>query len=269
MGGTLSGGVTRMLDGTFAPQGSFVFVPGGELHQVLNSRTGHGTVIGHWEIRNTNQIGTPDRAYELLIWDNAYTLIFPYTITNPVVKGAAKVAAKKTGAGTGVGSGAVTYLSATPLGAKTPAIRAIGTAVTTAEALQIVISAAIGGSSSYSIHPVSGVRIDSAGFPVFDSKFNAMLDSSLYTVSDFLQFKNATQQLHNAIQLDSSLRHQFTGHVNTERQLDQISRGIRPEGYTWHHHQDSGILQLVDSTLHQQTGHIGGRSIWGGGATNR
>ena len=36
-----------------------------------------------------------------------------------------------------------------------------------------------------------------------------------------------------------------------------------PAGYTWHHHQDYGAMQLVDRATHAATGHTGGFSIWG------
>lgn len=35
-----------------------------------------------------------------------------------------------------------------------------------------------------------------------------------------------------------------------------------PKGYTWHHHQDFGRMQLVESKVHSQTGHTGGFSLW-------
>ena len=35
--------------------------------------------------------------------------------------------------------------------------------------------------------------------------------------------------------------------------------------YTWHHYQDLGKMQLVPTKIHQQTGHIGGDSLWGMG----
>jgi len=35
-------------------------------------------------------------------------------------------------------------------------------------------------------------------------------------------------------------------------------------GYTWHHHQDRGRMQLVDETVHRRTGHIGGEAMSGG-----
>ena len=35
-----------------------------------------------------------------------------------------------------------------------------------------------------------------------------------------------------------------------------------PKGYTWHHHQDNGRMQLVESEVHRKTGHTGGFSLW-------
>ncbi|HEZ4939962.1 TPA: HNH endonuclease, partial [Neisseria meningitidis] len=31
--------------------------------------------------------------------------------------------------------------------------------------------------------------------------------------------------------------------------------------YTWHHHQDTGRMQLVPEEKHSPTGHIGGRAM--------
>jgi A nuclease of the HNH/ENDO VII superfamily with conserved WHH len=35
-----------------------------------------------------------------------------------------------------------------------------------------------------------------------------------------------------------------------------------PKNYTWHHHQDYGRMQLVDKSIHRNTGHSGGFSEW-------
>ena len=35
-----------------------------------------------------------------------------------------------------------------------------------------------------------------------------------------------------------------------------------PKGYTWHHHQTMGRMQLVETGVHSQTGHTGGFSLW-------
>jgi len=36
-----------------------------------------------------------------------------------------------------------------------------------------------------------------------------------------------------------------------------------PKGYIWHHHQDSGRMQLVEQKVHQKTGHDGAWALWG------
>jgi hypothetical protein len=114
------------------------------------------------------------------------------------------------------------------------------------------------------VHPVTRVPFDAFGFPIFESRFNATIDLSLYPASNYVQFKTATQQLWQAIQRNPALASQFTS-----QDLVDISRGITPSGYTWHHHQRPGLLQLVDQTIHEKTGHKGGRSIWGGGSEKR
>jgi hypothetical protein len=35
-----------------------------------------------------------------------------------------------------------------------------------------------------------------------------------------------------------------------------------PSGYTWHHHEVPGIMQLVDSKVHRSIGHEGGAFFW-------
>ena len=35
-----------------------------------------------------------------------------------------------------------------------------------------------------------------------------------------------------------------------------------PKGYTWHHHQTTGRMQLVESSVHLRTGHTGGFHLW-------
>jgi hypothetical protein len=35
-------------------------------------------------------------------------------------------------------------------------------------------------------------------------------------------------------------------------------------GYTWHHHQDVGRMQLVPTDIHRWVKHIGGFEMWGG-----
>ncbi|OTX31255.1 hypothetical protein BK717_21870 [Bacillus thuringiensis serovar malayensis] len=42
-----------------------------------------------------------------------------------------------------------------------------------------------------------------------------------------------------------------------------FKQGETPKHYTWHHHQDTGRMQLVDYQIHHDTGHTGGYKILG------
>ncbi|MEK3806090.1 HNH endonuclease [Bacillus sp. FSL H8-0547] len=48
-----------------------------------------------------------------------------------------------------------------------------------------------------------------------------------------------------------------------EDDLIDLNAGTTPEKYTWHHHQNPGRMELVDSEIHSRTGHTGGQKIWG------
>ena len=50
------------------------------------------------------------------------------------------------------------------------------------------------------------------------------------------------------------------------KQVEQIMRG-EPyiKGYTWHHSEIPGKMQLVETKTHVMSGHTGGNSIWCGG----
>ena len=75
--------------------------------------------------------------------------------------------------------------------------------------------------------------------------------------SRYLHDKYCNEQLHRAYENGNLDTEQFT-----DRQLDQIRNGHKPEGYTWHHHEELGRMQLVDSEVHRQTPHVGGWSLW-------
>ncbi|MEC2307125.1 T7SS effector LXG polymorphic toxin [Bacillus atrophaeus] len=114
------------------------------------------------------------------------------------------------------------------------------------------------------VHPVTGVPYDKDGFPTFDPVAEVKIDKSLYLQKDTVQFKKATELLLQEINKNPELKKHFT-----EMQLKQISKGKKPKGFTWHHHQNEGIMQLVDADIHGKTGHTGGRNIWGGGSKYR
>lgn len=101
-------------------------------------------------------------------------------------------------------------------------------------------------------------------FPVFDSEYDAQLPEDLYEASDKKQFAECNEQLKGAIEKDPELAKKFT-----PEQLEQIKNGDTPDGYVWHHNEETGKMQLVDSDVHAKTGHTGGKTIWGGGNENR
>ncbi|WP_086244118.1 HNH endonuclease [Campylobacter devanensis] len=101
-------------------------------------------------------------------------------------------------------------------------------------------------------------------FPEFKSVFDAQLPDELEQASDSEQFKECNKQLQEAIENDPELASKFT-----DEQLEQVKNGDTPDGYTWHHNEEKGKMQLVDSEIHAKTGHTGGKAIWGGGSENR
>lgn len=100
--------------------------------------------------------------------------------------------------------------------------------------------------------------------PNFDSVFDVHLSDGIRMASDKEQFAECNQKLKNSLQENSKLKENFD-----DEQLEQIENGDTPDGYTWHHDAEIGKMQLVDTEIHQKTGHTGGRVIWGGGNDNR
>lgn len=101
-------------------------------------------------------------------------------------------------------------------------------------------------------------------FPVFDSAFDVQLPENLEKSSNVRQFKECNEKLSEAINSDSGIREQFT-----DDQIEDIMNGDTPEGYVWHHSEDTGKMQLVKVEDHDLTrggaAHTGGRALWGGG----
>jgi hypothetical protein len=109
------------------------------------------------------------------------------------------------------------------------------------------------------IHLPDG-QLNEGVFPEFNSVYDANLPDDLLKATDYKQSTEANKQLADVVDSSEKLNEQFT-----DRQLEQIHVGDTPEGFTWHHHQESGRMQLVDSDIHRRTGHTGGKEIWGGG----
>lgn len=107
----------------------------------------------------------------------------------------------------------------------------------------------------------NGEKIEGV-FPVFDSKYDAQLDAEDYNRSSPTQERKCNAQLAQAVETDSELAGKFS-----EKELAQIKNGETPDGYTWHHNEEPGKMQLVERSKHDKTNggtpHTGGNSIWG------
>lgn len=113
-----------------------------------------------------------------------------------------------------------------------------------------------------------GVTRDADGFPVLSSRYDAQLGPEhLGTGDSRAHFRAANEQLGSELRRDPSLQ----GRLGlTDQQAAHLTRDIPssdpPPDLTWHHHQDTGRMQLVDREEHQRAvPHTGGMSIWGGG----
>ncbi|OZM56437.1 hypothetical protein CIB95_11725 [Lottiidibacillus patelloidae] len=103
-------------------------------------------------------------------------------------------------------------------------------------------------------------------FPVFESKFTVVLTEEVYEKSDRFHFSVANDVLYESIQGNPTLANEL-GLSSSD--IVDISQNTTPEGYVWHHSEDPGVLQLVNEESHSNTGHTGGREIWGGGGEKR
>jgi filamentous hemagglutinin len=109
-------------------------------------------------------------------------------------------------------------------------------------------------------HPVTGVVFDNKGYPIFDDI--AGYDTRI-NINDF-RSASYTQQMQMASQdLAQAIRNgQVSSNQFTPQQLNQLNSGLsKIDGYTWHHHQDTGRMQLVPEFEHSKTGHVGWESM--------
>ncbi|MEK5071439.1 HNH endonuclease [Sporosarcina sp. FSL K6-1508] len=103
-------------------------------------------------------------------------------------------------------------------------------------------------------------------FPEFHSAFDVKLPEDTYQMSDTVHIGIANMELYEAIQGDPTIAADLGF---DEQAVENLKSSVTPEGYEWHHHEEPGRIQLVDEEVHSQTGHTGGRSIWGGGTVSR
>jgi len=109
-------------------------------------------------------------------------------------------------------------------------------------------------------HPETGVVFDQRGFPIFDrfARYDTRFTSDEFRNASYTQqMAMATRDLRGQMENNPQLRAQFT-----PDQQSAIRQGkAKIPKLTWHHHQDSGRMQLIDSSTHSETGHVGGQSM--------
>ncbi|MBS0271759.1 MAG: HNH endonuclease [Proteobacteria bacterium] len=110
-------------------------------------------------------------------------------------------------------------------------------------------------------HPVSGIVFDLKGYPIFDdvAKFDTRISGDVSILkNERLHMRTATKNLRAEIIAGRIDKTQFTKY-----QLEDIMAGRdRISGFTWHHHQDIGRMQLILRKTHMNTGHVGGMEMW-------
>jgi hypothetical protein len=109
-------------------------------------------------------------------------------------------------------------------------------------------------------HPITGIPFDKNGFPVFDkiAKHDVKITGDLGKMTSEQHMEAATRQLKADIAAGKVDKKLFN-----RTQLAKIEEGVRKiPGYTWHHHQHTGRMQLVDEIVHAKTGHDGGMKFW-------
>lgn len=135
-----------------------------------------------------------------------------------------------------------------------------------------------------------GVNVTGA-FPDFSrySAFSTKLRAEQYFLKDKEQFKLAKRELQRAYKTNpkaiekklyevngnSIYSHAVYGNVSGQNlvklQLSDIQspNKSRVMGLTWHHKESYGVMELVNTHVHDKIRHTGGRSIWGGGKNYR
>ncbi|CAO1295802.1 unnamed protein product, partial [Diamesa hyperborea] len=100
------------------------------------------------------------------------------------------------------------------------------------------------------------ITFNKKGFPIFDDVTKVELRMS---TEEFRKMTHDKQMVESTKMLSEMIKKgEIPSSQFTPRQLADIEKGmIKIDGYTWHHHEDTGRMQLVPSNIHSKVGHIG------------
>ncbi|MBU5316217.1 HNH endonuclease [Clostridium bornimense] len=123
------------------------------------------------------------------------------------------------------------------------------------------------------------IEIDPIGYPVFKGEYvkvdinikgdAVVKEKGLSNMKSREHMKAATREFRRikteeAEKLGKSIEEHLKDEGFNEKQIDDIKGGKDEiEGYTWHHHQESGRMQLVEGKIHASLKHNGGNCLWG------
>ncbi len=121
------------------------------------------------------------------------------------------------------------------------------------------------GGKTYTKDGIS-IKYDANGFPVFNSKADVYLDAKHIKSSDkAAHFRAANEMLGDALKADPGLAKKMGLSDTDVKHLTKAPPSDEAiKGYTWHHHQDTGKMQLVLGSENKAFPHLGGMSLWGG-----
>nr|WP_268796877.1 RHS repeat-associated core domain-containing protein [Pseudomonas sp. BSw22131] len=140
----------------------------------------------------------------------------------------------------------------------------------------------LGGDNLYQYAPNPQSWLDPVGWMgvrpqnVYHSFDSFKVPSDLRYSSDSVQFNRANQSFIKNMNTDSAFRRDMLGrYPQLESWMKSPKMAKSPSGLTWHHHEDVGVLKLVDRADHGSKHGIyhptgkGGRDTWGGGEPGR
>lgn len=107
-------------------------------------------------------------------------------------------------------------------------------------------------------HKSTGVYFDEDGFPKFKAFATVKLPTNLYNKSREVHSHYCNKALYKKIISNKRVANKFT-----EAEKQSFKEGKTPIKFIWHHHQDEGVMKLVDRKIHEKVSHNGGFSIWG------
>lgn len=110
-------------------------------------------------------------------------------------------------------------------------------------------------------HGVTKVKFDDEGFPRFKSYYKVKLQRKDFKKKREQHFYICNKKLYRAVISSATLKASLK---LSSKDIKRLEQGETPSKYVWHHHQDAGVLQLVERSIHEKTYHVGGYSIWGG-----